>query len=159
MISECKALKSAVCNDMMALQGGIFMSIMPDVKSSVLFGTGESACYVGGQLNELSVQDGEETQLFRAMCDDEYISIVNNGNTFVPYDGALEKKWFAIRHDHAKKWAKWFYPNGIYKVVEITILKEALKYMFYVKMLDNIGPAYSADAALLNMIVRRLRLV
>jgi len=124
-----------------------------------LLGTGEGVCYTDGRLGRLSEQKGEEVQLFRAMCDAEYLSIVKNGNSFVPYEWALEKKWFAVCIDHAKKWANWFYPAGVYKILEITVLKETLRYMFFVKMLDNIGPAYSADVALLNLIVRRLRLV
>ena len=135
------------------------MGILPDVKAPILLGTGEGACYGDGRLSGLSVQKGEEIRLFRAMCDTEYVSIVNNDNTFVPYEWALEKKWFAVCHDHAEKWANWFYPDGIYRIIEIAVLKEALKYMFYLKLLDNIGPAYSADVALLNMIVRRLRLL
>jgi len=135
------------------------MSILPEARASILLGTGEGACYGDGRLSRLSEQDGIETQLFRAMCEAEYNSIISNANTFAPYEWALEKKWFATCQDHARKWAAWFYPDGIYRIVEVTVLEEMLKYMFFVKMLDNIGPAYSADVALLNMIVRRLRLV
>jgi len=93
------------------------------------------------------------------MSDAEYDSITKNNNIFVHYDFAMEKKWFATSHDHAKKWGKLFYPNDIYKIIEITILKEALKYMFHVQFLDNIGEAYAADREMLNIIVRRLRLI
>lgn len=135
------------------------MDILYGERLSGLLGTGEGGCYADGQLDELISLDGEEAHLYRAMCDAEYDSIVANGNTFVEYEWALEKKWFAVSSNHAVKWADLFYPDGVYKIIEITVLKEALKYMFFVKMLDNIGPAYSADVDLLNMTVRRLRLL
>ena len=135
------------------------MYLLSDDRSSVLLGTGEGIRYDDGRLNGVTVREGVETLLFRAMCEAEYDSIVSNANTFVPYDWALEKKWFATCYEHAVKWADWFYPDGTYRIAEITVLRETLKYMFYVKLLDNIGPAYSADVTLLNMIVRGLKLV
>ena len=125
----------------------------------VLFGTGEGKDYSDVSLEGLSVRNGEEVCLFRVVSEAEYTSIVDNSNSFVFYEWAIEKKWFATNLEHAKKWAKWLYSNGIYKIVEAVVLSESLKYMFYVKMLDNIGPAYAADIELLNKIVRRIRLV
>ena len=126
--------------------------------SWVLLGTGEGTDYSDGRLEGLSVRNGEEVCLFRAVSEAEYSSIVNNSNSFVFYEWAIEKKWFATNLDHAKKWAKWLYVDGIYRIVEVVVLNESLKYMFYVKMLDNIGPAYAADIKLLNKIVRRIKL-
>ena len=125
----------------------------------VLLGTGEGKDYGDGRLEGLSVRTGDEERLFRAVSEAEYTSIVENSDNFVFYEWAIEKRWFATNQDHAKKWAKWLYANGIYKIVEVVVLRESLKYMFYVKMLDNIGPAYAADIELLNKIVRRIRLV
>lgn len=127
--------------------------------TGTLLGTGEGFDYDDGRLDKLSAQYGEETRLFRAMCEPEYISIIGNGNKFVAYDWAMDKKWFATCYSHAKRWGTLVYPDGAYKILEITVLTESLKYMFYLKALDNIGPAYSADIVLLNKIVRRLRLV
>ena len=119
-----------------------------------LLGTGDSADY-----KEHNSNDSEEIQLFRVMCEAEYISIIKNHNKFIEYEWAMEKKWFATCINHANKWGKLFYPDGVYKLIEITVLKESLKYMFYLKLLDNIGPAYSADIELLNKIVRRIKLL
>ena len=135
------------------------MSILPKNRTFILFGTGEGSCFEDGHLEELSVRAGTEVKLYRAMCEAEYLSIITNGNKFVNFEWSLEKKWFATCRDHAQEWGDWFYPNETYRILEITILKEALNYMFYARLLDNIGAAYSADIKLLNMVVRRLRLV
>ena len=68
----------------------------------MLFGTGEGADYNDGRLEGLTVRDGDEVYLFRAICEAEYVSIIDNGNRFVPYDWAIEKKWFATSLNHAK---------------------------------------------------------
>jgi hypothetical protein len=127
--------------------------------TSVLFSTGTGADYDDGRLNDLSVRAGGEVKLFRAVCEAEYISIIENENKFIPYEYAMGKKWFATCRAHAKKWGDWFYPDCTYKIIEITVLEESLKYMFYLKSLDDIGAAYAADEVLLNKIVRGLRLV
>ena len=74
-------------------------------------------------------------------------------------NGEMEKKWFASCYDDVKKWGKLFYPYENYKIIEMIVLQESLKYMFYVKYLDNIGPAYAADVELLNKIARRIILL
>ena len=127
--------------------------------SWVLLGTGEGANYSDGRLEGLSVRNGKEVYLYRAVSEAEYISIVDNNYSFVFYEWAIEKKWFATNTDHVKKWGNWLYAGGSYKTVEVVVLDESLQYMFYVKMLDNIGPAYAADVELLKKIVRRIRLV
>ena len=101
-----------------------------DVRQSVLLGTGEGTLYTD-ILERLSEKSGKETVLFRSMCEDEYNSIVQNNNQFIPYDWAMEKKWFAICYEHAQQWGDRFYPDNRYKIVEITVLEESLKYMFY----------------------------
>ena len=127
--------------------------------SWMLLGTGEGNDYNDGRLEELSVRGGDEVCLFRAVSEAEYSSIVDNSNRFVPYEWAIEKKWFATQLAHVKKWAEWLYTDGDYKIAEVVVLYESLKYMFYVKMLDSIGPAYAADIELLNKIVRKVRMV
>ena len=124
-----------------------------------LFGTGEFADYRSEQLEGLQSKDGCETQLYRIMSSAEYANIVEHNGIFLAYEWAMEKKWFATCVEHAAQWATLLYPDGSNKTLEITVLNEALKYMFYVKALDNIGPAYAADVELLNAIVRRVRLV
>ena len=124
-----------------------------------LLGTGVGANYDSKELERLSSQVGKEVHLFRAVCDNEYISILNNNNKFTPYAFAMEMKWFATCHEHAKMWGELFYPDKAFKVVEITVSEKALCYMFYMRMLDNIGSAYAADIYLLNRIVKGVRLV
>ena len=128
------------------------------LKANLLLGTGEGVDYES-RLDKLLVKSGEEIHLFRVMCEAEYFSIIKNNNKFIFYEWAMEKKWFATCYNHAMKWGEYFYPDKIFKIVEITVLKESLKFMFYIKLLDNIGPAYSADIILLNNIVRKVRLI
>ena len=127
---------------------------MPDV---ILLGTGEGASYAG-VLDDFFDKTGEEVELYRVMCKDEYLSIVEAGNKFVEHEYSMGGKWFATSHSDAEKWGRLFYQNQDYCILEITVLTDALKYMFHLRMLDNIGPAYSADVLLLNKIVRRVRL-
>ena len=127
-------------------------------KNNMLLGTGIGANYVE-QLNALIEKDGEETQLFRAMCEAEYVSILENDGKFAEYNFAMEQKWFAMCVEDVNKWGKLFYQEAAYTILEITVLNESLKYMFYSSRLDNIGPAYLADIELLNKIMRRFRLL
>ncbi|MDR2167271.1 MAG: hypothetical protein LBE35_05405 [Clostridiales bacterium] len=127
------------------------------IKAGTLLGTGEGANYVG--LENLLHISGNEVQLFRVMSVAEWESLSVNGHKFSNYDFAMEKKWFATSHNHARMWGELFYPDGIYRIIEITLADIALDYMFHVKLLDNIGPAYAADIEMLNKVVRRLRLV
>ena len=48
------------------------------------------------------MRNGEEVYLFRVVSEAEYTNIVNNSNSFVFYEWAIEKQWFAINQDHAK---------------------------------------------------------
>ena len=124
-----------------------------------MLGTGEGKHFTSSNTECFEEQSGKETKQFRVMCKAEYSSILNNNNRFIQYDFAMELKWFATSYDDAKKWGSIFYKNGDYIILEIIMLEKSLKYMFYAKSLDNIGPAYSADVELLNKIVRRLRAV
>ena len=132
---------------------------MSFVEATTILSTGEGINYRNGQLEGLQSRNGNEISLFRAMCEAEYLSIIENNNTFIEYDWGMEKKWFATSYDHVKKWGKLFYPNEVYKTIKMIVLQESLKYMFYVKLLDNIGPAYAADVELLNKITRRIILL
>ena len=123
-----------------------------------LFGTGVGASY---NLEKLSIQTkscNNEVYLFRALCDAEYLSIINNHNKFVSYDFALEMKWFATCYDHARAWGDLFYPNKDYKIIRIKISEKTLDYLYFDKMLDNIGSAYAGDIVLLNCIVKEVEL-
>jgi len=123
-----------------------------------LLGSGEGSDYSDGRLKGLKVSNGEEAQLYRVVSEAEYISIIDNGDVFVEYDFAMGMKWFALTPKDALAWAKWLYKDAPYEIIEVTILKEALKYMFFSKWLDDIGPAYAADIELLNGIVRKVKL-
>ena len=95
------------------------------------------------------------------MCDAEFNSLKNN-NCFLNYDNTMEKKWFATCYSDAVKWRDSFKKFDLeeinYIILEVTLLKEALKFMFFSENLDNIGDAYSADVHLLNKIIRRWQL-
>ena len=109
-----------------------------------MLGTGEGIRYAS-RLDNMKSKSGKEVKLFRAMCESEYLSIIQNNNFFIEYEWAMEKKWFAVSREHAAKWGEMFYPQESYKIIEITVLEEALIFMFYAKMLDNIGSAYAGD--------------
>ena len=127
-----------------------------------LFGTGEGKKYTNEQLDGLLTKSGEEIKLYRFMCDTEYDSL-NKNNCFLIYDNAMEKKWFATNYSDAEKWRDSFKKFDLavvnYVILEVTLLKESLKFMFFSENLDNIGDAYSADVHLLNKIIRRWQLV
>ena len=123
----------------------------------ILLGIGEGALYAD-MLDGFLDKAGEEVELYRVMCKEEYLSFVEAGNKFVEYEYSMSGKWFATCHGDAEKWGKLFYQTQDYCILVITVLTDALKYMFHLRMLDNIGPAYSADVVLLNKIVRRVRL-
>ena len=134
--------------------------LIDDLKNQI--GTGEGKKYTNEQLNGLLTKTGEEVKLFRVMCEAEYNSLVNN-NRFITYDNALEIKWFASCYTDVEKWRDCFkkiYPENFdFVILEVILLKEALKYMFFADNLDAIGYAYSADSDLLNKIIRRWQLV
>ena len=50
------------------------------------------------------------TKLYRAMSQAEYDSVIQN-QKFVPYDLAMEDKWFATTLENATKWGDIFYPD------------------------------------------------
>jgi len=129
------------------------------IGNGIVLGTGEGNDYADGRLDRLTERDGVEVKLYRAVSEAESISIISNNYSFVPYEFAIEKKWFATCLTHAEKWAEWFYTDGVYRIIEIVVLRESLKYMFYLKMLDNIGPAYAADINLLSKIVREVKII
>lgn len=79
---------------------------------------------------------------------------MSNGK-FVPYDWAMEEKWFATSRMDAEQWANLFYPNGNYKMIEVYI--DSLSKMYYSQHLDNIGPAYCASLEVLEKAIQSLR--
>ena len=124
-----------------------------------LLGTGVGANYNPKKLSKLAEYCNSDIHLFRALCDAEYLSIINNHNKFMPYDFALEMKWFATCYDHARAWGDLFYPNKDYKIIRIKISEKTLDYLYFDKMLDNIGSAYAGDIVLLNSIVQEVKLI
>lgn len=129
---------------------------------AVIKGTGIGADFTYEQLSDLLTSTGREVRLFRTMSTEEYQSITDNNNTFIPYDFAMEMKWFAKREEDCKEWARRLemLGEGESRVfVAITVLKKALSFMFYSEKLDGVGAAYSADVDLLNKIVRRVDLL
>ena len=121
-------------------------------KPSSLAGTGISENYplLSSQLkNETKI-----TTLLRAMSIDEWNTLQKNGFKYSYYEYAMEQKWFATSLEHVKKWGMMFYPTGDGVIIKMKVPVKALEFMFYVRSLDNIGPAYSADIEMLNIISR-----
>ena len=110
------------------------------------------------QLDGFIKQDCEFTELFRAVCNDEYESIVKN-NKFIYFPYAMEMKWFATSYEHAKIWADSLYPDDTYKIIKVTIPLLQIRNMFFCKSLDGIGPAFAADVGLLNEIAKKVELI
>ena len=125
----------------------------------VLFGTGEIASYTDKQIDALVAKDGKKVRLYRAICNAEYDSLSANSFKFVYYANAMEMKWFATSIKQVRKWGDLIYSDNDYQIIEATLLRDSLPYMFFVNFLDNIGPAYAADIMLLNKIVRKVRLL
>ena len=100
---------------------------------------------------------GEETtNLYRVMSEAEYDSLMSN-KKFVPYDRAMEEKWFATTQGDAIKWADIFYPDGDYRMVEVTINTNYLQEMYYNQHLDNIGPAYCSSLEVFEKAIKSIR--
>lgn len=49
-----------------------------------------------------------------------------------------------------------FYPDGQYRMIEITIPTDSLKEMYQVNNLDGVGPAYCGGIDFLNIIMKGL---
>ena len=96
------------------------------------------------------------TKLYRVMSEAEYDSVMTHGK-FVPYDRAMEEKWFATTAEDATKWADIFYPDGNYKMLEIEVDTNALSQMYYNQHLDNIGPAYCASLETLENAIKFIK--
>jgi hypothetical protein len=99
-----------------------------------------------------------EIKLYRVMSDAEYQSIIDNGGKFSKYDNAMEEKWFATTPEDAAKWADMFYPDGQYRLIEITVPTDSLKKMYQVNRLDGIGPAYCGGIDYQNTSMKGLTL-
>ncbi len=104
-----------------------------------------------------AVSDGKETtKLYGVMSNEEYQSLMSNG-MFTPYDMAMEDKWFATTQADAEEWAKYFYPDGNYRMVEIEVNTDSLSYMYYNSYLDGIGPAYCSPIDILNKAIQIIK--
>ena len=69
----------------------------------------------------------------------------------------MEEKWFATTQGDAIKWADIFYPDGDYRMVEVTINTNYLQEMYYNQHLDNIGPAYCSSLEVLEKAIKSIR--
>ena len=90
------------------------------------------------------------------MSEGEYNSLMDAGE-FLPYDKAMESKWFATTAEDATEWGKLFYPDGNYKMVEVQVPTSSLDDMFYMEKLDGIGPAYNAEPSVINNVIEGLK--
>jgi len=131
---------------------------MKNKNKQILLGIGKGSCHTEKQLNKV-LSNNKKLKLYRAVCEAEYEDIRKKGMKFCYYPYGMEIKWFATNYEHAIMWGESLYPNGIYRILEMTILNTSLQFMFYVKYLDNIGPAYAADVDLLNKIMKKVKLV
>ena len=90
------------------------------------------------------------------MSEAEYDSVISN-KKFIPYDRAMEEKWFATSQEDALSWASLFYPDGDFKMIEIEVDTSGLSEMYYSQHLDNIGPAYCSSLKLLEKIIKKIK--
>ena len=110
----------------------------------------------GFVVNPFYKGDSKTTNLYRVMSEAEYSSVMSNGK-FVSYDRAMEEKWFATTQDDATKWANIFYPDGDYRMVEVSINTNYLQEMYYNQFLDNIGPAYCSSLEVLEKAIKSIK--
>ncbi len=103
-------------------------------------------------MEKMYIEETETTKLYRVMSLDEFNSLMKNGK-FILYDRAMDTKWFATNAEDAAKWAKSFYKDGNYKMVEVTVPTSSLDDMYFAEKLDNIGPAYNAERDLINRVM------
>ncbi len=96
------------------------------------------------------------TKLYRSMSQAEYDSVIKN-QKFVPYDLAMEDKWFATTQENATKWGDIFYPDGNYRIIEVEVDTNSLNKMYHVDYLDNIGPAYCSPLDILEESIRSIK--
>ena len=105
----------------------------------------------------LSVKGGSSTtKLYRSMSQAEYDSVIKI-QKFVPYDFAMEDKWFATTQENATKWGDIFYPDGNYRILEVEVDTNSLYKMYYVDYLDNIGSAYCSPLYILEESIRSIK--
>ncbi len=116
-----------------------------------------NTCNAGGVADDLKPQNGttDTTDLYRAMSIDEFDDVMQN-TSFSPYEKAMETKWFTTNADDAAQWGNSFYPEGNFKIAEVTVSTESLNSMYYVEKLDNIGPAYNAERELVNKAIQKV---
>ncbi len=100
--------------------------------------------------------DGQTTTFYRVMSEGEYSSLMEN-KKFMPYELAMEEKWFATNQVDASKWAEVFYPDGKYRMIELEIYNKNMSKMYYVAKLDDIGPAYCSSLDVINDSIKSIR--
>jgi len=121
-----------------------------------ILGTGIGSDYP--HLADLLKTETKTTELLRIMSTEEWDCLLKNNFVFTEYEFAMEQKWFAVTYEHVMKWGEIFYPKGNGNIIAMTVPVKALEYMFYIKFLDGIGPAYSADITMLNIISKEVKL-
>lgn len=52
---------------------------------------------------------------------------------------------------------KYFYPEGDYRMVEVTVNTNCLQEMYYNQHLDNIGPAYCSSLEVLEKAIKSVK--
>ena len=98
------------------------------------------------------------TNLYRAMSPAEANDVLTN-NKFLPYDYAMEEKWFATNVDDAGRWGDIFYPDGNYNILQVNVNTNSLDSMYHVVRLDGIGEAYCSSLDVLSSSVNFIKKV
>ncbi|AKJ29719.1 hypothetical protein AAW51_3028 [Caldimonas brevitalea] len=98
----------------------------------------------------------EATTLYRAVSRAELDSVATSGG-FTPGPGSMGNKWFAESAEDAAAWGKKFYAFDKEPVftLRVQVPDDVAQQMMRVPRLDGIGPARSADGALLRQINSR----
>ena len=123
----------------------------------IQLGTGELNLCESGVLKDLE-RGGAEVEFHRIVDLNEFASIKSNNGKFVEHECAMNIKWFATTEKDVRDWGiKLKHKEGEFRIIKITVLESMLKYMYHVKKLDGIGPAYAMDISMANKIVRRLK--
>ena len=92
-------------------------------------------------------------ELYRAVSPHELADIAQRAG-FHPGPPSFQGKWFAEIPEHAAAWGRLLYQvNGVpFHMVAVDLPDPIANQMFRLPLLDQIGPARFADAALLGLI-------
>ncbi|MBK8012200.1 MAG: RHS repeat-associated core domain-containing protein [Deltaproteobacteria bacterium] len=93
------------------------------------------------------------TTLYRAVSDAEVLSIAEAGG-LSPGAGSMGNKWFAESPGDATSWGKWFFKSDRQPIftLRVDVPNSVAQQMIRVPKLDGIGPARSAQGAVLDAI-------